>query len=222
MEKQEKDRLIRELFAKGIKFNEIVDYALENRHTCSGEILDIASDYMNPNNDKYDFVETMKAELEMLRNCGHSLPSTYELREIFEDYYDESDLSDEFGKDLDNDEMLEMLEGTDELEDYVDEKIQDHDNENEESLERAWDMVHEYRTKYPLIIANEHPDKLYEFFCNMFGIGYYDFKAFKKKLVEALNEMLAKNNYMRPSDKDFLSFVIAKQEASKPLITLND
>lgn len=197
MEKQEKDSLIRELFAKGVKFNEIVDYALENRHTCSGEILDIASDYMNPNNDKYDFVETMKAELEMLSKTGHSLPSTYELREIFEDYYYDSDLFDEFGKDLDNDEMLE-------------------------SLERAWDMVHEYRTKYPLIIANEHPDKLYEFFCNMFGIGYYDFKAFKKKLVDVLNEMLAKNNYMRLSDKDFLSFVIAKQEASKPLITLND
>ena len=99
---------------------------------------------------------------------------------------------------LDNDTMLNVLDGTWNLEEYVEDKIEDYLRENNLDKDDDDDSVSEFE-EVSILTENkadlQTPDEIWKKMADMFDIpSYYDTKAMSDA-VDKLRGMLTKSNY---------------------------
>lgn len=127
-EKIRKETLLKEVW-ETCSFDEIIDAGFEY-NKCSGEqLINAASEFENPEQESDDKSIQDKFE-EFLEKHAKDLPWCGDMMSILEDYYHQSSMMDYF----DNDDLIEHLDGTCEMDKYIDEelemKIKDYEDNN--------------------------------------------------------------------------------------------
>lgn len=108
-------------------FDEIIDAGFEY-NKCSGEqLINAASEFENPEQESDDKSIQDKFE-ELLEKYSKNLPWCGDMMSILEDYYHQSSMMDYF----DNDDLIEHLDGTWEMDAYLKENQIESDDEVEE------------------------------------------------------------------------------------------
>lgn len=99
-------------------FDEIIDAGFEY-NKCSGEqLINAAAEFENPEQESDDKSIQDKFE-EFLEKYSKDLPWCDDMMSILEDYYHQSSMMDYF----DNDDLIEHLDGTYEMDKYLDEEL---------------------------------------------------------------------------------------------------
>jgi len=180
-------------------FDEIIDAGFE-QNACNGAmLLQAASDFNNPNQEFSDDEIKDIIKDRGLRDIMGLIQNEYSLDEILDELP-----NDEILDNISEDERLESLEHSwalerhdDEIRDtqyreYIDEWIEELRANEKEELEKLQDAS---------------SDDLRQFFCNLFGIGYYDedglFNGFRN-----LFDKLEKSTY---KDKRELKWLLTKE-----------
>ena len=166
-------------------FDEIINAGLDIGACSSSDIINVASEYDDPNKE-YDLEEVISEC--SLEDIIYELKREYGVDDLVE-AIGEDDILDE----LDNDEMLDRLKDTFTLDNYIDECKDDWYRFEYEELEKEF----EYNVKQIKDdLTPETPDEWHEFLCDIIGCSYYDNENFNLGLKNILDN-LGKSSYVK-------------------------
>ena len=173
-------------------FEDILNFGLEKGFITNADIIYMSDIYKDPNKEYDD--EEIK---EMIASRG-----LHDVIQIIQSEYSLDDIIDELPKDeildnIDERDLLKKLDGSWELDEH-DEQVK-----NECYNEIYYEIVEDLNRKEHNIIEDlqdGNADDLRKFFCDLFGIGYYDecglFDGFKK-----LFKKLEKSTYKHKGER---------------------
>lgn len=157
----DKKELLKQLW-EICSFDEIIDAGFEY-NKCSGEqLINAASEFENPEQESDDKSIQDKFE-EFLEKYSRDLPWCGDIMSILENYYHQSSMMDYF----DNDDLIEHLDGTYEMDKYLDEEL---------------DMrIQDYKDDNPSFTVKDFKEQLYNlqncefrrFLCEMADSSYF-------------------------------------------------
>ena len=191
MSNNDKEQL-KELIKK-YSFNDIIDELLEQKAICSMDIISIAREYENSENNN-TAIEQIHDILNNDDEMCHNMISCNEfMRDIVLQYYDTWDVLEYF----DNEELLDKLDGSYELEHYVDYAIEQATNEiNNEQIEELNKIIKNIKSKKGLfnILKNIElsSDDIHQLICEITSSNRYDKNT--NQIIDKLKELLNKNN----------------------------
>ena len=167
-------------------FDEILNYGLSNNYIGSESIINVASEYSDPNKEFSD--EELK---EIIKEADISL-----ILDTICEKYDIKDIIDE----LDSEDVLNCFDA-DDLIDHCEWELQDKYEEErnkgyEEGYEEGHDNALSSKDNELHILREGIIDEKWRHLCDEFGISYYDNISLYKKLVEfirSLNTSIYKN-----------------------------
>ena len=160
-EQVRKRNLLKEVWDE-CSFDEIIDAGFEY-NKCSGEqLINAASEFENQEEESDDKSIQDKFE-EFLEKHSKDLPWCGDMMSILEDYYHQSSMMDYF----DNDDLIEHLDGTYEMDKYIDEELEM--------------KIQEYEDNNPSFTVKEFKEQLYNlqnwefrrFICEMTDSSYF-------------------------------------------------
>jgi hypothetical protein len=163
MTTKQKKQLLKKVW-DNISFDEIIDAGFEF-NKCSGEdIINAASEFELKNDIHEDFMDALNELFESHRN---NLPWTHNIVETVVEYCYQSNVLDYF----DNDDLIEHLDGTWEMDRYIKDKCEEAVKEYKEEN----DLSHDYPTNRDSlirVIQNMKKDDFRRFLCDLAGLHY--------------------------------------------------
>ena len=190
MSNNDKEQL-KELIKK-YSFSDIIDELLEQHAICSMDIISIAREYENfDNNTAIEQIhDILNNDDEM---CHNMISCTEFMRDIVLQYYDTWDVLEYF----DNEDLLDKLDGSYELEHYVDYAIEQATNEiNNEQIEELNKIIKNIKSKKGLfnILKNIElsSDDIHQLICEITSSNRYDKNT--NQTIDKLKKLLNKNN----------------------------
>ena len=190
MSNNDKEQL-KELIKK-YSFSDIIDELLEQHTICSMDIISIAREYENLENNTA--IEQIHDILNNDDEMCHNMISCNEfMRDIVLQYYDTWDVLEYF----DNEDLLDKLDGSYELEHYVDYAIEQATNEiNNEQIEELNKIIKNIKSKKGLfnILKNIElsSDDIHQLICEITSSNRYDKNT--NQTIDKLKKLLNKNN----------------------------
>lgn len=190
MSNNDKEQL-KELIKK-YSFSDIIDELLEQKAICSMDIISIAREYENLENNTA--IEQIHDILNNDDEMCHNMISCNEfMRDIVLQYYDTWDVLEYF----DNEDLLDKLDGSYELEHYVDYAIEQATNEiNNEQIEELNKIIKNIKSKKGLfnILKNIElsSDDIHQLICEITSSNRYDKNT--NQTIDKLKKLLNKNN----------------------------
>ena len=180
MKEKEKKELLKKVWNE-CTFDEIIDAGFE-LNKCGAMNLKVAADeFANPEQE-YS-VEEIKEIIKQsdISDVIDALLDVYKMREIVNELGEDNVI-----EEIDNDDLLDYLDGTWTLDDYI-------SNIRLESYNEGMEDAHK---DYELYIDNKlndlqkcNADELHRFICDYMGIGYYDKKGFDKHIKEVIKNL---------------------------------
>lgn len=123
--------------------------------------------------------ENLIEKLEELFNSipSKEMPYAFEVVDLLKTYYNDDELIDCF----DNDKLMDHLESTSEMDEYVEERIEENINE--------YIKEHPIPTEYDIIaeVQNYHENDFKRFLCNLVDTGYH---IKDEELLETIKERI--------------------------------
>lgn len=164
-------------------FEEILTFGLEHNFISSSDIIHASDIYKDPDKEYDD--EEIK---EMIKSTDiydliNMIVDVHSIQEII-NCLDTDDIMQLIG----NDEMLDYLDGTYELDDHDDKVRTKYYDEVIDEL--ATDLEKRYKERYDNI-SNLPSDDLHRFLCDIVGCSYYE-----STVIEQLKEKAKNNNYI--------------------------
>lgn len=190
---------LRKVWKLSRSFEDILNFGLENNFISSADIIHASDIYKDPNKEWDD--EEIKEIISSrgLRNIMEIIQNKYDLSDIV-DKLDTDDILEE----IDDDKLLDALDNTWTLDRHDDEVREEYERDVLNDLK---DEIRGEEQEKVNELHDAHPDELRQFFCNLFGITYYDedglFQGFRN-----LFDKLEKSNY---KDKRELKWLLTKE-----------
>lgn len=179
---------------------EIVDMYLEAGKCSSADILNIADDFWTPTEDETP-IEKINAIIDEERRKWYKDPVNNKkvscedmIKEIMLVYFDEDEILSYF----DERDLLDKLEGTWELDNYVENKVAEVINEvNIEHAKEIDELIDAPVNKKGLMktinIIDLSPDDIHTIICKLTNSNKYERDA--SVIIDRLKKILNKNNY---------------------------
>lgn len=153
-------------------FDEIIDAGFEYNKCSAEQLINAASEFENPEQESDDKSIQDKFE-ELLEKYSKDLPWCADIMSILEDYYHQSSMMDYF----DNDDLIEHLDGTWEMDAYLKENQIESDDEVEEYT------FEDFKNE-----VEELPNwKFRNFLCDIFMLGHH---GSDEELINKLKERI--------------------------------
>ena len=181
MTTEQKKQLLKKVW-DNFSFDEIIDAGFEY-DKCHGEdLINVASEFEEKNNIHEDFIDALNELFESHRN---NLPWTHNIVETVVEYCYQSNVLDYF----DNDDLIEHLDGTWEMDRYIEDKCEEAVKEYKEENDSYPDYRSTNRDSLIRVIQNMRKEDFRRFLCDLAGLHYcveddklYEELKFKTKL----------------------------------------
>ncbi len=176
---------------------EIVDEYLEAGKCSSADILDIADDIYNNGENPIEQIDNIM-DFERQKALNDPTKSMISLEDMMHDimfiYYDRDDII----RCFDNDELLDYLENSFELEKYVEDKVDEAINEVKEEYDKEIDELIDAPTNKKglmktLRIIDLSPDDIHTIICELTNSNKYERDG--SIIIDKLKKLINKNNY---------------------------
>lgn len=166
----DKKELLKQLW-ETCSFDEIIDAGFEH-NKCSGEqLINAAAEFDAPENNEDDFIDKLKKLCE--ETPKQDLPWGHQVMDVITDYFYDTGLIEYF----DNDDLIDYLEGSWEMDAYIKEKTKEISEEYEDEVYTFKDYTRE---------VEELPNwKLRRYLCDLFSCSYFiSDDELAKKIIE--------------------------------------
>jgi len=176
---------------------EIVDEYLEAGKCSSTDILDIADDIYDNGENPIEQINNIM-DFERQKSLNNPIESMISLEDMMHDimfvYYDRDDII----RCFDNDELLDYLENSFELENYVEDKVNEAINEVKEEYDKEIDeLINAPTNKKGLMKTirdiDLYSDDIHNLLCEITNSNKYEKDG--SIIINRLKKILSKNNY---------------------------
>lgn len=177
-------KLLKQVWSNINDFEEILNFGLENNFISSSDIIHASDIYKDPDKE-YDDEEIKEminsTDISDLINMILDIRSIQEVINCLD--------TDDIMQLIDNDDMIDYLDGTWALNNHDDEVRSTYYDEVIDEL--ATELEKKYKERYDNI-SNLPSDDLHRFLCDIVGCSYYD-----STVIEQLKEKAKNNNYIK-------------------------
>jgi len=176
---------------------EIVDEYLKAGKCSSTDILDIADDIYDNGENPIEQINNIM-DFERQKSLNNPIESMISLEDMMHDimfvYYDRDDII----RCFDNDELLDYLENSFELENYVEDKVNEAINEVKEEYDKEIDeLINAPTNKKGLMKTirdiDLYSDDIHNLLCEITNSNKYEKDG--SIIINRLKKILSKNNY---------------------------
>lgn len=164
MTEKNKKKLLKEIW-ENCSFDEIIDAGFEYDKCHSEDLINAASEFEEKNNIHEDFIDALNELFESHRN---NLPWTHSIVETVVEYCFQSNVLDYF----DNDDLIEHLDGTWEMDRYIEDKCEEAVKEYKEENEPFPNYKLNNRDELIRTIQEMKKDDFRRFLCDLAGLHY--------------------------------------------------